>query len=377
VEDAAALRACALDAGAASRVAVDLEASGMYSYRARLCTIQLAWDPEVVVVDALTAPVAGLAVLLGRDGPVKIVHDVAFDARVLAEADVELGNVHDTAIAARMLGRTATGLASLAQGELGVPLEKSMQHHDWRRRPLDALMLAYLADDVVHLHALEQKLWAEVVQRGIDAEVLEETRYRISCAIEGARQPSGPAYLRVKGVDRLGERERAALRVIAELREREAERRDVPPHRVASADALLSMAKTRPGTFVELVRIRGIDVSEGARDFLEQVARAIKTAPAVLPDDERAALERPRPSPDAMKRRRAREARLAAWRKAEATRRGVDEQVVLPGHCLQDAVDLPSVSVDELARIPGMGAFRVERDGQAMADAIRGEGVDA
>ncbi|HEY6461110.1 MAG TPA: ribonuclease D, partial [Polyangiaceae bacterium] len=73
----------------AERLAVDLEASGMFTYRANICTVQLAWgasEQQIAVVDALAVPVEGLAPLLGGDGPVKIVHDVAFDARLLAEA---------------------------------------------------------------------------------------------------------------------------------------------------------------------------------------------------------------------------------------------------------------------------------------------------
>ena len=421
VADQAALRALALEAAKAGRVAVDLEASGMFTYRARLCTVQLAWDGRMAVVDALAAPVPVLADLLGSAGPWKIVHDVAFDARVLAEAGIELGKVHDTAIAAQMLGRSATGLASLVASELGVsaegpggdrpqtsaagpagdrpqtsaagpagdrpqtspagpagdrpPTKKSMQQYDWRRRPFDAVMLAYLASDVLHLAALEQKLWTEVCARGIEAEVLEETRYRIACAVDAVRHPrQEPVYLRVKGVDRLSDRERAALFVLAELREREAERKDVPPHRVASADALLALARTRPRTRADVARVRGVDPSGS---FAEELVAALAGAPESLPPEERARFDRPRPAPEVVKLRRGREARLLAWRRTEAQRRGVDEQVVLPGHCLKHAVGLDEGSAEELARVPGIGAFRVERDGAAISSAIRDDGTSA
>ena len=131
----------------------------MFAYRARPCTVQLAWDEggQVAVVDTLATSIAPLGELLGPDGPVKIVHDVAFDARLLAESGIALANVHDTAVAARMLSRLATGLATLLDVELGVHIGKAMQQHDWRLRPLDDRMLEYLAADVVHLEALEQQ----------------------------------------------------------------------------------------------------------------------------------------------------------------------------------------------------------------------------
>jgi hypothetical protein len=52
----------------------------------------------------------------------------------------------------------------------------------------------------------------------------------------------------------------------------------------------------------------------------------------------------------------------------------VDEQVLLPGHCLKDAVAANVTTVDELARIRGIGAFRVARDGAAIVQALRGQG---
>jgi len=375
------VRGLVLEAAGARRLAVDLEASGMFSYRARTCTVQLAWDAgrRVTIVDALTAPVMELAGLLGERGPVKIVHDVAFDARLLAESGVELGNVHDTAVAARMLGRTATGLASLLGAELGVHIGKDMQQHDWRVRLLDASMLAYLAGDVAHLEALDRRLWDEVEARGIDAEVLEETRYRVACAVAAARTPpTGPAYLRIKGIDRMAERELAVLRAVADVREREAERRDVPPYRVANTDALLAVARARPMTPGEVARIRGIGVgSPAARAFAAEVARAVASAGETLPSAERARFERPRTPASVVRARREREGRLLAWRRAEAKRRGVDEQVVLPGHCAKDIVETEIATVPDLARVPGIGAFRLERDGQAIVRALRGDGDPA
>lgn len=375
----AELREVVSAASAATRIAVDLEASGMFTYRARICAIQLAWDGgQVVVIDTLAVPLRGLSDLLGPGGPLKIVHDVAFDARLLAEVDIQLGNVHDTALAARMLGRTATGLASLLESELGVHIAKEMQRHDWRERPLDERMLAYLGQDVTYLAALDDELWGEVVDRGIAQEVLEETRYRLASAVEAVRSPdTSPPYTRVKGVERLAERELAVLRVVAELREREAARRDVPPHRVASNDALLAIAKERPRTAPQVARIRGMprDVPDAVA-FAEEIAAAVRQAGATLPPEERARFERPRAPAAVARARREREGRLLAWRREEAKRRGVDEQVVLPGHCVKDAVELQPGTPDELRRVPGIGAFRVERYGQAIAGALRGDRVE-
>ena len=59
---------------------------------------------------------------------------------------------------------------------------------------------------------------------------------------------------------------------------------------------------------------------------------------------------------------------MTAWRKAEAKRRQVDEQAVLPGHCADAVVGAllahgadPRALRDAIAQIPGFGARRRER----------------
>jgi ribonuclease D len=275
-----------------------------------------------------------------------------------------------------MLGRTSTGLAALLESELGVRIAKDMQQHDWRQRPLDDRMLGYLTQDVAHLETLDDHIWAQVNSRGIADEVLEETGYRLACAFESVRASEpAPAYVRVKGVEKLRERERAVLRAVAEVREREAARRDVPPHRVASNAALLAIAAARPATVAAYMRIPGVvRAGPDATPFAEQVVRAVASAGDALPAEERARFERPRPAVAEVRARRERESRLLAWRREEARRRGVDEQVVLPGHCAKDAVQDELRSTEELSRIAGIGAFRVVRDGEAILRALRGEG---
>jgi ribonuclease D len=352
------------------RVAVDVESNGLFRYRATLCVLQLATPDEVIVVDPLAVALGPLAELLGPSGPTKIVHDVAFDARLLAEASLVLANVVDTSVVARMLGRSATGLASLLEAELGVRLDKKLQHHDWTERPLRAEHLRYLAEDVAHLGALAERLLAEAERAGITEATEEETRYRLAQAIAAAGTvDSRPPYLRLKGIDRVPPDELPILRRLADVREERAKGLDVPPYKVIGADVLFAIARARPTTLEELSRVKGATAGPRARSLgpamLEAVARGLEDG--AIPEEERAMLERPRPPQADVKARRARESRLMSWRKAEAKRRAVDEQVVLPGHCLQDLADLGDrASLDTIAQVPGIGAFRVARDGQTI-----------
>lgn len=359
----------------ATRVAFDLESNGLFAYRARMCTVQLGALGEVTVIDGLVASLAPLSTLLGERGPIKVVHDVAFDARMLAESGIELGNCHDTSLAARMLGKTATGLASLLWSELGVKVDKKLQSHDWGKRPFDAAALAYLASDVLHLEALDDLLWSAVEKAQIAAEVLEETRYRLQTAIASVKEGDHrPAFARIKGADRLAAADLAVLRRVAELREREAICIDVPPYKVLGNEVLLAIAKAKPRTLEELRRIRGATQGPRAGAMADEMLRAVLggISDGSIPESDRAWLERPRVTMSVTRTRRAREARLIAWRRETAKARSVDEQVVLPGHCLKDLAESSARTPEDLARIPGVGVFRVERDGAAILRALEG-----
>lgn len=374
VESEGALAARATALASARRVAFDLEGDGMFAYRAQICAAQLAAEGHVVLVDALKTPLAPLGPLLGARGPVKILHDVAFDARMLAEVGIVLGNVHDTAIAARMVGMQATGLATLVGAELGLSLDKALQHHDWRERPFDERTLAYLARDVLYLEALEEALWRRVKGLGIELEVLEETRYRIDCAVSAAREESvvsRPPYLRIKGIEAASAVERAVARRVAEVREEEAKRRDIPPQRVFPNDVVLYLARARPLSADRLGKVRalgGRDQAHLARAILDAIRKGILDGN--IPAEEARTLEKPRLPPDLVRARKARETRLSSWRRAEAKHRGVDEQVVLPGHCMKDIAGRAVACQGDLEAVPGFGSFRAERDGAAILAAL-------
>lgn len=365
-------------AGRSTRIALDLEANGRFAYRARLSTMQLAFDDEIAVVDPLSSELDGhlepLAHLLSSDGPIKIIHDVGFDARLLTEVGLALGNVHDTALVATWLGRPGTGLATLALSDLGVTLDKSLQAQDWGARPLTEQSIRYLADDVVHLFALDDRLWGEAVQADIIPEVLEETAYRIASAERAVREPDArPAFARVKGAEGIPAADLVVLRRVVMAREAEAERLDTPAGELIATAVLLAIARAKPATARELGRIRSPIARKDAAQVGEAVLRAVALG---VKDGELSEADAswflPRKMPPVVvKARRDRESRLSAWRKVEAKARGVHEQVVLPGHCAAEIVANEPTDLSSLARIGGLGAFRIERYGSAILEAMR------
>lgn len=363
-------------AARAPLVALDVEGNGLFAYRARLCTVQLAWRErdhiQVAVIDTLSVPPAPLAPLLGEEGPPKLLHDLTFDARMLLESGIRLGRVRDTSVAARMLGRKATGLASLLASELGITVEKELQQHDWSRRPLGERELSYLAADVYWLEKLEERLAREIDALGIRDEVESECAYKLDTALAPALDKR-PAYLRIRGADALSPRELAVLRRVVEAREEIASKWDVPPFKITSNDLLLELAKKRPSSRRELRSLRG--ASGRVMSIADHLLAAVKQGidDGEIPEHER--VVRPRLDRAAIAERREREGRLLAWRRAEAARRGVDEQVVLPGHCLQAIASGGALDDASIVKIPGLGRARAERYASTLAALARGDAV--
>lgn len=263
------------EASSAAQVALDIESNGMFAYRAALCTTQLSWrtkagETRVAVIDTLATDPRRLAPLFEALTPVKVIHDLSFDARLLAHEGIVLRGVRDTSVAAGYLGRTSTGLRALMLSELGVELDKELQLSDWGRRPLDALAMEYLGKDVEHLIDLGDVLWAEVEQKEIVDEVQSETEYRL----RGAAVPevAVAAFRRVKGWDRLDPASLAVLRELAHRREELAERENVPLFRIAKDDVLIHLAQRKPDS------IAGLQGFISGRKLSEEAARAFITA---------------------------------------------------------------------------------------------------
>ena len=382
VDQAAALPALAEQLLRAPTLYIDLESNGLHAYTAGLCTLQIL-DPargdEVIVVDPFRLPDEALAPLrpvLGPQGPLKILHDLSFDSRILAQHGLELGHVFDTALASRFLGVAATGLASLAEARLGLKLSKKLQHHDWGRRPLDEEALAYLAADVRVLPPLAEQIMREVAEKGIQPELDEEILYRLSTAKADANVPDPrPPYVRIKDGEKLPPAALAILREVAEVREQSAKRMNVPPFKVLDNAVLIALATAPPTSAADLSGIRGLQHPRAQAlhgPLLEAVARG--KAAGDIPASERkehftATARLPREVATA---NRAREQRLTVWRKAEAARRKVDEQAILPGHVLRRLTDGSVTDLAALEATPGVGAFRATRDGAAILAALAG-----
>ncbi len=157
---------------AGSAVAVDTEAMGLDAHRDRLCVVQLSpgdGSADVVQIPASQINAPNLKRLLTDSKILKIFHFARFDLGMISNAlGVMPQPVYCTRTASR-LARTYTdkhGLKDLARELLGIDMSKQQQSSDWGSEQLSEAQLAYAASDVLHLHALRDKLEAMLVREG-------------------------------------------------------------------------------------------------------------------------------------------------------------------------------------------------------------------
>ena len=104
---------------------------------------------------------ANLIRVLSDESVLKIFHYARFDLAVLFHTfGIMPRPVYCTKVASRLV-RTYTdrhGLKDLVREQLGIELSKQQQSSDWGADTLTPAQLDYAASDVLHLHALKDKL---------------------------------------------------------------------------------------------------------------------------------------------------------------------------------------------------------------------------
>ena len=171
-----------------SRVAWDVETSGLDWRQDRLGTCQLFADEVGVVVVSLTEALPSrLAALLENPAVEKVFHHAPFDLRFMVHAwQAAPASIRCTKVASKLLSPLAPSedhsLQSLTLRRLGVRLRKgAVRTSDWTAGSLTAPQIEYAAGDVIHLLRLLGVLESELSAAGL------ATLYDACCAFLPAR----------------------------------------------------------------------------------------------------------------------------------------------------------------------------------------------
>jgi ribonuclease D len=274
-------------------VTVDTEFMRETTYYSKLCLIQVAGPgSEGILVDPL-APEIDLAPFMALMADAKVVK-VFHSARQDLEIIWTLGQIipvplFDTQIAAMVCGYgDSVSYEQLANDLAKAKIDKSSRFTDWSRRPLSDAQIAYALSDVTHLVAVYEELRSQL--EATDRTSWLDDEMKVLTSPDTYRNDPERAWMRLAGRMRKP-REIAVLMEVAAWREREAQARDVPRHRVFKDEAVIDVAVSVPRSAEALGRLRsipnGFERSRSAADILAAVERGLERDPLTVPLPER------------------------------------------------------------------------------------------
>ncbi len=268
----------------ASPLALDTEFIRVDTFFPRLGLLQLGDGQGEALVDPVAiGDLSCLAPLLGRDGPLKILHACSEDLEVLSVLNPDgVGVVHDTQIALALLGEgLQVGYQKALQLVLEIDIPKDASRSDWLQRPLSQQQRDYAALDVRHLPVLYAELKTRLVARGLwdiyVAECDEACRLASPVDPETAWQDHPNAW-------RLRRGELAVLKALMAWREREAVGRDVPRGHLLKPLSVFELARRQPRNVFGFSDIPELNPRVARRDG--EALLALIAAARELPDDQ-------------------------------------------------------------------------------------------
>ncbi|MCY2959658.1 MAG: HRDC domain-containing protein [Planctomycetota bacterium] len=370
VQDAAGLRALLHDLDRARDVAVDTEGDSLYSYRERVCLIQVTANERDWLVDPLSGlDLSGLGAVMADPAKRKVFHDGEYDVLTLKRDHGFLfQNLFDTRVAAATLGSKTPGLATVLQERFGIALDKSMQRSNWGQRPLSDKQIRYARLDTHFLIPLMGEQIPELERTDRHVIVASECR-RLEMLMAPDHGFDPDDWVRLKGARALPPIDRQVLRELFSLRDEIARAENEPPFRVLNNETLLALVFTKPRTRPGLQAVPGFSPRQARKfgdDVLAAIARALELGPLT-----RFPRQESREGTDDFDEEQIElHERLKQLRKVVAEAAGIDSAYVLNRHVLlRIALERPT-NLAALAQVEGVHAWQIERFGARLVDVV-------
>ena len=271
--------------------AIDTEFIRESTYYPELALIQIAGGKRLACVDPLAiSDFAPLAESLVKQDLLKVFHSSSQDLEILYQKFGTVPSpVFDTQLAAAVLGYNhQISYAELVQQVTGTTLDKKHTRANWLRRPLTKDELDYAMDDVRYLLAVYEELSRKLESTGRGSWI--ERDLRAMSDPQNYQVDKAQLWRRLKGVSKLkGEK----LQIASELcqwREELAQHQNRPRRWIAKDDALIEIARQKPGDFEALSQIPELNDKTARRHgdrLLQIIAHAAQVDPAQWPQHDK------------------------------------------------------------------------------------------
>ena len=330
-------------------VTVDTEFLRETTYWPRLCLIQVATDEEAVLIDPLAPDIrlTPFFALLANPSVTKVFHAARQDIEIFVKLTGAVPhNIFDTQVAASVCGfGDSASYDSLVRAICKVELDKSSRFTDWSARPLSEKQLSYALADVTWLRDIYRELrqQVEATRRWDWVEDELATLRSIDTYVVKPEQ----AWERLK-MKFNRPRDLAALKVLAQWRERRAQETDQPRSRVLKDDVIAELATQRPLTAEAFEKLRAVPRGFGRSSAAAEIIALLKDVEA-LPKSALPALpERYRgPSPKG-----------AVGDLVRVLLKAVAEQHGVAARIIATSDDIDALVLDDDADVPALKGWR-------------------
>lgn len=330
-------------------VTVDTEFLRETTYWPRLCLIQVATDDEAVLIDPLAdhLDLKPFFALLANPSVTKVFHAARQDIEIFVKLTGAVPhNIFDTQIAASVCGfGDSASYDSLVRAICKVELDKSSRFTDWSARPLSEKQRLYALADVTYLRDIYRELRKQVEQTRRWDWVEDELTVLRSIDTYVVQPEEAWERLKMK-INR--PRDLAALKVLAEWRERKAQTTDQPRSRVFKDDALFDLAMQRPLTPDAFDKLRAVPRGFGRSSAAAEIIELLKGVEALQKADLPTLPERYRgPSPKG-----------AVGDLIRVLLKSVAEQHGVAARILATSDDIDALVLDDDADVPALKGWR-------------------
>jgi len=365
VQTHAAWRECLVQLRRSSSLAIDTESNSLHAYREQVCLIQISTLDQDYIIDPLCLPdLDGLGELMADPTVEKVFHAAEYDILCLKrDFAYTFVNLFDTMLASRILGWRKNGLAAILAQEFGVRADKRYQRANWGRRPLPPEQIAYAQMDTHYLLPLRDKMAVDLEAAGWSA-AARESFARMAKVTPSPRTSDSNGFWRLlNGRPQLTPQQHAVLRELYFFRDREAQRRDLPPFKILGDQTLVELTEALPHYPDEMQGIHGLTPRVASR-YASKLIRAIKRGMRA---------EHPKPPPHRARPPSVELARfdaLRAWRREVATGRGVESDIIASKKALWELAHCNPRTTAELESIKSLDVWQRNEYGQELIELL-------
>lgn len=231
---------------------------------------------DVLVADVLATGVEPLRPLLESPETKMVAHNARFDEGVLRGAGIFPAGLIDTLRMSRMaLTLPSHSLAALTEHLFGLPIDKTLQKSNWRRRPLTRAQIEYAALDARMALLVYEELSRLLALEGRLELALRVSELAPAVPDEPGKEPRKRHRTAPAPEIILTPEEKRTVASLKRWRLERANTQRVPAYMICPDRTLAHLARARPETLEALATIHGLGESK-IRNFGEDLLRALR-----------------------------------------------------------------------------------------------------